>query len=126
MVFLAQQHLHRVILFRGAVDHYPVRRQIQAVILGGQRRRGNPPGKSGQQQGQQKDDTRDYFHDNSLFVCVTTRGNKRISVMAKPASRLPRPIRRTIREEIEYKGVSVIIPRRECIQTAKRHNAKKQ
>ena len=35
-------------------------------------------------------------------------------------------IRRTIREEIEYKGVSVIIPRRECIQTAKRHNAKKQ
>ena len=34
-------------------------------------------------------------------------------------------IRRTIREEIEYKGVSVIIPRRECIQAAKRHNAKK-
>lgn len=30
-----------------------------------------------------------------------------------------------IREEIEYNGVSVIIPRRECIQTAKRHNAKK-
>lgn len=34
-------------------------------------------------------------------------------------------IRRTIREEIEYNGLSVIIPRRECIQTAKRHNAKK-
>jgi indolepyruvate ferredoxin oxidoreductase alpha subunit len=32
-------------------------------------------------------------------------------------------IRQVIREEIEYKGVSVIIPRRECIQTAKRHNA---
>ena len=30
-------------------------------------------------------------------------------------------IKNTIREEIEYKGVSVIIPRRECIQTAKRH-----
>ncbi len=29
-------------------------------------------------------------------------------------------IRRIIREEIEYKGVSVIIPRRECIQTLKR------
>jgi indolepyruvate ferredoxin oxidoreductase alpha subunit len=29
-------------------------------------------------------------------------------------------IRRTIREEIEYQGVSVIIPRRECIQTLKR------
>ncbi|MEG0788822.1 MAG: thiamine pyrophosphate-dependent enzyme [Alistipes sp.] len=31
-----------------------------------------------------------------------------------------------IREEIAYNGVSVIIPRRECIQTAKRHNAKKE
>ena len=30
-----------------------------------------------------------------------------------------------IREEINYPGVSVIIPRRECIQTARRH-AKKQ
>ena len=30
------------------------------------------------------------------------------------------------REEIAYDGVSVIIPRRECIQTAKRHNAAKQ
>ena len=38
----------------------------------------------------------------------------------------PRPknmeeITRTIREEIEYNGVSVIIPRRGCIQTAARH-----
>ena len=30
-------------------------------------------------------------------------------------------ITRIIREEIEYNGVSVIIPRRECIQTAARH-----
>lgn len=30
-------------------------------------------------------------------------------------------ITQVIREEIEYKGVSVIIPRRECIQTFKRH-----
>lgn len=30
-----------------------------------------------------------------------------------------------IREEIGYKGVSVVIPRRECIQTARRHNKKK-
>ncbi len=29
-----------------------------------------------------------------------------------------------IREEINYQGVSVIIPRRECIQTARRHNKK--
>ena len=31
---------------------------------------------------------------------------------------------RVIREEIEYHGVSVIISRRECIQTAKRHAKK--
>ncbi|MDR1524331.1 MAG: indolepyruvate ferredoxin oxidoreductase [Tannerella sp.] len=31
-----------------------------------------------------------------------------------------------IREEIEYKGVSVIIPRRECIQTLSRKNKKKK
>ncbi|MDR0742809.1 MAG: indolepyruvate ferredoxin oxidoreductase [Tannerella sp.] len=31
-----------------------------------------------------------------------------------------------IREEIEYKGVSVIIPRRECIQTLTRKNKKKK
>ena len=30
------------------------------------------------------------------------------------------------REEIAHRGVSVIIPRRECIQTAKRHNAAKK
>ena len=34
-------------------------------------------------------------------------------------------MRAILREELEYPGVSVIIPRRECIQTAKRHNAKK-
>ena len=31
-----------------------------------------------------------------------------------------------IREEIEYCGVSVIIPRRECIQTARRHSKQKK
>lgn len=34
-------------------------------------------------------------------------------------------IKSIIKEEIEYKGVSVIIPRRECIQTLKRHTSKK-
>ncbi|MBP8776548.1 MAG: indolepyruvate ferredoxin oxidoreductase, partial [Bacteroidaceae bacterium] len=34
-------------------------------------------------------------------------------------------MRTILREEIEYKGVSVIIPRRECIQTLKRKNSKK-
>lgn len=33
-------------------------------------------------------------------------------------------IEKTIREEIEYKGVSVIIPRRECMQTLRRKNKK--
>ena len=35
-------------------------------------------------------------------------------------------ITRIIREEINYKGVSVIIPRRECMQTLRRHLAKKK
>lgn len=35
-------------------------------------------------------------------------------------------MKQIIREEIEYKGVSVIIPRRECIQTARRHNKQKK
>jgi len=34
-------------------------------------------------------------------------------------------LKQMIREEIEYRGVSVIIPRRECIQTAKRHAAER-
>ena len=34
-------------------------------------------------------------------------------------------MRNVIREEINYNGVSVVIPRRECIQTARRHNKKK-
>ena len=34
-------------------------------------------------------------------------------------------IKDIIREEIEYNGVSVIIPRRECIQTLKKHGKKK-
>lgn len=35
-------------------------------------------------------------------------------------------MRQIIREELDYNGVSVIIPRRECIQTAKRHTKKQQ
>ncbi len=33
-------------------------------------------------------------------------------------------IEATMREEIEYEGLSVIIPRRECIQTLKKHKKK--
>ena len=35
-------------------------------------------------------------------------------------------ITRIIREELNYHGVSVIIPRRECIQTFKRHAKEKK
>jgi indolepyruvate ferredoxin oxidoreductase alpha subunit len=45
------------------------------------------------------------------------------TVVPLPAN-LPE-IEKMMREEIEYKGLSVIIPRRECIQTARRHAKKK-
>ena len=41
-----------------------------------------------------------------------------------PLPRNMEEITAVIREEIEYKGVSVIIPRRECMQTLKRHGKK--
>ncbi len=41
-----------------------------------------------------------------------------------PLAKNMEEMKQIIREEIEYHGVSVIIPRRECIQTARRHNKK--
>jgi len=35
-------------------------------------------------------------------------------------------ITRVMREEIEYRGTSVIIPRRECMQTLQRHLKQKK
>ncbi len=43
-----------------------------------------------------------------------------------PLARNMEEIKGVIREEIEYSGTSVIIPRRECIQTAKRHAKEKK
>lgn len=43
-----------------------------------------------------------------------------------PLPRTREEMKAMLREEIAFDGVSVIIPRRECIQTAKRHNATKQ
>ncbi|MDR0419179.1 MAG: indolepyruvate ferredoxin oxidoreductase [Prevotellaceae bacterium] len=43
-----------------------------------------------------------------------------------PISKNKKEIRDIIREEIDYEGVSVIIPRRECIQTLKRELRKKK
>ena len=40
--------------------------------------------------------------------------------MVVPLPKNMEEITRIIREEIEYDGVSVIIPRRECMQTLKR------
>ena len=41
-----------------------------------------------------------------------------------PLAKNMEEMKQMIREEIAYHGVSVIIPRRECIQTARRHNKK--
>ena len=41
-----------------------------------------------------------------------------------PLAKNKEEMKQIIREEIAYHGVSVIIPRRECIQTARRHNKK--
>ena len=43
-----------------------------------------------------------------------------------PLAKNMEEIKKTIREEIEYDGVSVIIPRRECIQTLKRNLKKRE
>lgn len=43
-----------------------------------------------------------------------------------PLAKNKEEMKETIRKEIDYKGVSVIIPRRECIQTLKRHLKEKK
>ena len=46
--------------------------------------------------------------------------NEHLKVVVPIPKNMPE-ITRILREEIEYKGVSVIIPRRECMQTLQRH-----
>lgn len=46
--------------------------------------------------------------------------NEHLKVVVPVPKNLPE-ITRILKEEIEYKGVSVIIPRRECLQTFQRH-----
>ena len=46
--------------------------------------------------------------------------NEHLKVVVPIPKNIPE-ITRILREEIEYKGVSVIIPRRECMQTLQRH-----
>ena len=45
--------------------------------------------------------------------------------VVEPLPKNMEQITKVIRQEIQYKGLSVIIPRRECIQTLKRHQAAK-
>lgn len=46
--------------------------------------------------------------------------------VVEPLPKNMEQITHVIRQEIQYKGVSVIIPRRECIQTLKRHQSAKR
>ena len=45
--------------------------------------------------------------------------------VVEPLPKNMEQITKVIRQEIQYKGLSVIIPRRECIQTLKRHQTAK-
>ena len=54
-------------------------------------------------------------------ICIGLGVPKEHVRVVVPLPKNMEEITRILREEIEYKGVSVIIPRRECIQTAARH-----
>ena len=58
-------------------------------------------------------------------ICLGIGVEKEHLRVVIPMAKNKEEIRELIRKEIEYKGVSVIIPRRECIQTHKK-NLKKQ
>ncbi|MFV0419213.1 MAG: thiamine pyrophosphate-dependent enzyme [Dysgonomonas sp.] len=53
-------------------------------------------------------------------ICYAVGVEKEHVRIVIPLPKNMEEIKKTIREEIEYNGVSVIIPRRECIQTLKR------
>ena len=57
-------------------------------------------------------------------ICVALGVEKEHVRVVVPLAKNMDEITRTIREEISYKGVSVIIPRRECIQTLTRKKRK--
>ena len=59
-------------------------------------------------------------------ICVALGVEPQHVRVVVPISKNMEEITRIIREEIEYKGVSVIIPRRECIQTLNRKLRKKR
>ncbi len=55
-------------------------------------------------------------------ICLRSRGRSGPRARGGSAAENMDEITAILREEIEYRGVSVIIPRRECIQTLKRHH----
>ena len=58
-------------------------------------------------------------------ICIGLGVPKEHVRVVVPLPKNMEEITRILREEIEYKGVSVIIPRRECIQTAAKHKRQK-
>lgn len=59
-------------------------------------------------------------------ICIALGVDPEHVKVVVPIAKNMEEITRIIREEIEYKGVSVIIPRRECIQTLNRKLRKKR
>ena len=53
-------------------------------------------------------------------ICIALGVEKDHVRVVVPLPKNMEEITKTIKEELEYKGVSVIIPRRECIQTSAR------
>ena len=54
-------------------------------------------------------------------ICIALGVPKEHVKVVVPLPKNMEEIKKTIKEEIDYHGVSVIIPRRECMQTLKRH-----
>lgn len=59
-------------------------------------------------------------------ICKAVGVDEKHIRIVVPLAKNMEQIKAIIKEEIEYKGLSVIIPRRECIQTFKRHAKEKK
>ncbi|MEG0891873.1 MAG: thiamine pyrophosphate-dependent enzyme [Bacteroidales bacterium] len=59
-------------------------------------------------------------------ICKAVGVDEKHIRIVVPLAKNMEEIKAIIKEEIEYKGLSVIIPRRECIQTFKRHSKEKK
>ena len=70
----------------------------------------------------------DAVNDNAAItvICLALGVEREHLHVVVPLAKNMEEITRIIREEIEYKGVSVIIPQRECMQTLARKNRQKR